>query len=239
MSTARISRPCNLLFLPAAMVVCLSGCGIDPNRSFSENRAVVQKNLTSRTGLQGCGAGAALGALGGLIFGGDPKEVLIGAAGGAIVGCTAGGTLNARREQFKTEAAFFDNQLKVATEMNEALADYQEDVRGQIEDNASAIAALSLEQANATVNRDVARNEYDEAQSSLADASERLKLAKHELDVQRQALSQHAEAPAGEVDPATLAAVSSEVAEMQAYVDELEGHVTELAGQRDTIGKFV
>lgn len=191
----------------------------------------------SRTVLQGCAGGAALGALtGALLSQNRAQGALIGGGVGALLGCTAGGILNERRKRYRNEAEFYDAQIDQTKSVNRQLAQLNADLSQRIASNRANIAKLKRQRSQAKIDKSFAQAEFERANESYQLAKSELDAAKKEVTIQETVITELKAKPAG--NAGRIQTLSADVASMRAYVQDLETQVDTLAQQRDAIGQF-
>ncbi len=192
----------------------------------------------SRTVLQGCAGGAALGALTGALFSKDNRVAggVIGGLAGAAVGCTVGGILNQRRQQYRSEADFYDAQIDQTQTVNQELAQLNTDLSQRIASNRSNIAKLKQQRTKAKIDKSFVQAEFQKADESYKLAKSELDAAKKEVEIQETVITELKEKPSG--NTGRINTLSADVASMRSYVQDLEKQVDTLAQQRDAIGQF-
>jgi hypothetical protein len=128
----------------------------------------------NRITAQGCGAGVVLGALAGLLIGGDAKSAALGAGAGGAIGCAAGAGIASQNESRQAKEQSLDNRVQAA---NQAVTEYQSEVnltQRIVDDEKQKIAKLKS---------DLAQKKASKSQMSrqLAQVDENIKIIKESL----------------------------------------------------------
>jgi hypothetical protein len=217
-------------------IFCLmtTSCGYDTNKSLMENARNV-----SPTMMQACLAGGALGLGTSLLFVDDDKLLWAGVltAAGTAAGCTAGQMLTDRREQYKSQAEFYDDQLKLAKASNNTLLQTQATVDKQIAANRKTIAELQRQRNQQAVDQDQVAKDLKAAEVAHDAAKKELDSLTQERDIQKLALDNY-DPSQGEVSATTRADLTKEIDSMSSYLERLKEQIKYLADQRDAIGQF-
>ncbi|ETX01611.1 MAG: hypothetical protein ETSY2_36870 [Candidatus Entotheonella gemina] len=147
-----------------------------------------------------------------------------------------GGILNQRRQQYSSEADFYDAQIAQTQSVNQELAQLNSDLSQRIASNRTNIAKLKQQRSKAKVNQSFAQAEFEKADASYKLAKSELEAAKKEVEIQETVITELQEKPSG--NATRLNTLSADVASMRSYVRDLEKQVDTLAEQRDAIGQF-
>jgi uncharacterized protein YcfJ len=119
----------------------------------AEHSDRTEQSDQTRTRAEGTAAGALLGGLIGGILGGDAGGAFIGAAIGGATGFLIGNEIAKRKQQYASEEAFLDSEIKIAKEFNNTATQYNQQLKQQIAelDNISRVLLARYEAGEASI----------------------------------------------------------------------------------------
>ncbi len=176
----------------------------------------------------GAAGGAVLGAVLGVIIGGDAEGALVGAAIGAAAGGLAGYAYGTHVADKKAEYAAKEDWLNACIasleETNAQTKAYNAELSQDIVDLRSETATLQASYDKKQVKKDAMLAEKQVVDQKLAEATEKLNLAKWELENQEKVL---AEAQAG--------GNTTQATELDSRIQVLKGEIAKLQQQTDEL----
>ncbi len=207
-----------LLVVLALLVPGFTGCvTTDSGRTKAEGTAV------------GAGAGAAVGALVGYMVGGGKGAAIgaaIGAGTGAVAGFAYGTHVASEKEKYATQEDWLDDCIVSLDKTNKETKAYNEQLAKNIEELDRETARLAAAYQNKSVEKTALRAEKEKIDARLAEAQEKLKRAKWELENQEKVL---AEAQKDKGQGGQVTKLDTEIANLKKQIASLEGHTEELA----------
>ncbi len=142
-------------------------------------------NDQNATRAQGAGAGAALGAGLGLILGGDPEDVLIGAAVGGLAGLAAGEVVARKKADYANAEDMVVQERRIVTEKADQVASYNVGLEQELDGLNRDIATLEAAISEGRADRSAKLELRQRAAADLDQARQRLAEVNQEIDVSR------------------------------------------------------
>lgn len=137
------------------------------------------------TRAQGAGAGAALGAGLGALIGGDPEDILIGAAVGGLAGLAVGEAVARKKANYASAEDMVIEERRIVREKTDQVGVYNAGLERQLGDLDRDVAALQAAIAEGRADHAEKIQLRRRAEADLDQARQRLAEVNQEIDVSR------------------------------------------------------